>query len=108
MAETLVTERGHIFLLLPKFHCELNPIELVWCMAKNKARENCGYNIGSLRIEVDKALAHVKGENIQRFFRKAEDFIQAYREGEDGEGVEKRVKEIKKSHRRVNLPNENV
>ena len=26
--------RGHVCLFLPKFHCELNPIELLWGYAK--------------------------------------------------------------------------
>jgi hypothetical protein len=29
MLETLITSRGHLCLFLPKFHCELNPIEMV-------------------------------------------------------------------------------
>lgn len=30
----LVEERGHVVRMLPKFHCELNPIERVWAQAK--------------------------------------------------------------------------
>lgn len=30
MLETLITEAGHYCIFLPKFHCELNPIEMVW------------------------------------------------------------------------------
>jgi hypothetical protein len=37
--ETLVTSRGHGFLLLPKFHPELNPIEQCWGKAKRTYRE---------------------------------------------------------------------
>ena len=29
MLEVLVKERGHEIIFLPKFHCELNPIEMV-------------------------------------------------------------------------------
>ena len=29
MLETLIKEKGHLCLILPKFHCELNPVEMV-------------------------------------------------------------------------------
>ena len=29
-----VEKRGHICIFSPKYHCELNPIERVWCFAK--------------------------------------------------------------------------
>ncbi len=34
-----VEERGHICLFLPKFHCELNPIEMYWGYAKYRKLE---------------------------------------------------------------------
>lgn len=37
--ERLVTSRGHGFLMLPKFHPELNPIEQCWGKAKRVYRE---------------------------------------------------------------------
>jgi hypothetical protein len=35
LLQTIVEEAGHICLLLPKFHCELNPIELLWAYVKS-------------------------------------------------------------------------
>lgn len=29
----MVLNQGHILMFIPKFHCELNPIERVWCYA---------------------------------------------------------------------------
>jgi hypothetical protein len=34
MLETLIKEAGHECIFLPKFHCELNPIEMVSCAIK--------------------------------------------------------------------------
>ena len=39
MIEKLLESRGHTCLFLPKFHCELNPIERVWCHAKRIKRD---------------------------------------------------------------------
>ncbi len=34
LLEDLVHSRGHLCVFYPKYHCELSPIELVWCQAK--------------------------------------------------------------------------
>ena len=34
MLQHYVEGRGHICMFLPKFHCELNPIEMLWGYAK--------------------------------------------------------------------------
>lgn len=33
--EHFIEEKGHMVYLLPKFHCEINPIEHVWAQAKD-------------------------------------------------------------------------
>src|SRR5882724_1963150 len=56
MLETLITEKGHKCILLPKFHCELNPIEMVciqslWIQMFNSYFHStgAGENIGTER-----------------------------------------------------------
>ena len=34
LVDELVEERGHKECFIPKYHCELNPIERVWCQSK--------------------------------------------------------------------------
>ena len=46
--EELVEARGHVCLFLPKLHCELNFIEMVWGRAKYILRENCTYTLKGL------------------------------------------------------------
>ena len=40
LLQLIIEGAGHTCLFLPKFHCELNPIELVWGQAKH--RKFCG------------------------------------------------------------------
>lgn len=35
MVDTLAEEAGHTILVLPPYHFELNPIELIWAFVKN-------------------------------------------------------------------------
>lgn len=39
MLETLIRAMGHECIFLPKFHCELNPIEMVCCFHSNSSRQ---------------------------------------------------------------------
>ena len=49
----------HIVYMLPKYHCELNPIERVWAQAKRYSRAHCKYNLVSLRKTIIPALESV-------------------------------------------------
>ena len=51
--QEIVEDTGHIFLLYPKFHCELNWIEYYWGSCKHFARKHCNYTLaGKLRLGV--------------------------------------------------------
>lgn len=91
--------------MLPKFHCELNPIERVWAQAKRYSKAYCNYSIVSLRKTIGPALESVSHDNIKKHFRKVRHYMFAYLEGlPGGSDLEKLVKKYKvsiKSHRRI-------
>ena len=47
--EHFLNGRGHCCMLLPKFHCEINPIERCWAQAKRYVRSHTNYTIAGLR-----------------------------------------------------------
>ena len=101
----LTEEKGYIVYMLPKFHCELNPIERVWAQSKRYTKAYCKYNINSLRNNIIPALDTVTLENIHNYFRKVRHYMFGYLEGIPGGGeLEKLVKDYKRSikaHRRI-------
>ena len=40
IVEEYIESCGHICLFLPKYHCELNPIERVWCIARQRSSQD--------------------------------------------------------------------
>lgn len=99
--EHYVESRGHIALFLPKFHCELNPIERVWGHSKRYCRAYTNFTLIKLRQIINPALESVSVDLIRKFFRKARDYERAYIEGfKAGKEVHEAVKTYK-SHRRV-------
>ena len=60
----LVEEHQHIACFLPKYRCELNPIERIWAQAKRYTKAYCNYSIVSLRKNVVPALESVPLESI--------------------------------------------
>ena len=95
--EEYIEQRGHICMFYPKFHCELSPIERVWCQSKK-------HTITRLRKILPEGLDSVTVEQIEKFFRTCRDYEKAYREGGTGREVEEREK-MHKSHRRVHDTN---
>ena len=99
--EEFIERRGHLCIFYPKFHCELSPIERVWCHSKKHTRAYANGSIIRLRQLVPEGLNSVTTERIKKFFRTCRDYERAYREGLQGKAVEEKVK-LYKSHRRVN------
>ena len=72
--KTILTEyianRGYKCLYLPKFHCELNPIERVWYQAKKHTKSYCDYTLPTMRKQIPEALNSVTVDNIRKYFQK--------------------------------------
>jgi hypothetical protein len=98
--EEVVAAAGHYCIFYPKFHCELNYIEMYWAAAKRYAREHCSYNAEGLRRIVPLALDSVSLVSIRRFARKSWRYMDAYRHGLSGYLAEFAVKKYR-SHRRI-------
>ena len=103
--EYFLHEHGHACLFIPKFYCEVNPIERCWAQAKRYTRAYCNYNIVGLRRNVMPALDSVAPENIQNYFRNAKNYMFGYLLGHvaglDLEKLIKRYSKEFKSHRRI-------
>ena len=71
----------HICGFLPKFYCELAPIENFWGYAKKHTRSNCDYSIVALRKAVPLALDAVPLLSMRKYFHRATHSMQAYSKG---------------------------
>jgi len=99
--EELILSRGHRVIFIPKFHCEINPIEHVWCSAKQFTRAHCDYTFQGLQATINEALDSVNVDMIKKYFRKIREYHRAYRDNvKIGKDMEKTLK-LYKSHRRV-------
>lgn len=99
--EHFVQEKTHRAIYLPKFHCELNPIERVWGEAKCFTRSHCDYSFAGLERTIVPALESVRLDTIRKYFRKCREYMQAYQEGNAGGNDVERAVQTYKSHRRV-------
>ena len=105
--EHFLNGRGHCCMLLPKFHCEINPIERCWAQAKRYVRSHTNYTIAGLRQNVPDGLDSVTLVNIRNHYRKVRHYMFVYLLGvKAGPDLEEHVKKCKKiyaSHRRVGV-----
>lgn len=102
LLEEKVESRGHLCVFFPKFHCELNAIERVWCHAKKYSRAHANGTITKLRKIVPESLDTCHTDLISKFFVTCRDYLKAYRDGCTCRDVDSRVK-LYKSHRRVSI-----
>lgn len=106
------TRARHMCLFLPKFHCELNPIERFWAAAKHYARSHCLYTLAGLRETVPLALSqdlsdvppHLQHRDDlpvspvfkqRRWFRISWQYGEEYRKGSDVVEATKNVKSLR-------------
>ena len=66
--EHFLSSCGHQVHFIPKFHCELNPIERVWGQAKRYTRSYTNFTLPGLRRIMETALDSVTLNIIRKYF----------------------------------------
>jgi hypothetical protein len=65
----IIEAARHLVMFLPKFHCELSPIELVWSMIQMQFRKEGGRNtIASTQEVLVRAMAKPNVDQIRACF----------------------------------------
>ena len=64
----IIRKAGHVCLFLPRYHCELAPIERAWSFAKWYCHRYCEYTMDALRVIVPQALAMVTPDKVRQYF----------------------------------------
>ncbi len=107
----VIEGRGHICLFLPKVHCELNYIELYWCLGKWHTRQRADRSWKGLKHGIWQAFGVVPYDNPtnkalptssivrQRESRRSREYIQAYEAGACATDVDEIKKEIKRGRK---------
>eukprot|EP01029_Cantina_marsupialis_P004561 TRINITY_DN1463_c1_g1_i4.p1 TRINITY_DN1463_c1_g1~~TRINITY_DN1463_c1_g1_i4.p1 ORF type:complete len:156 (+),score=39.20 TRINITY_DN1463_c1_g1_i4:1311-1778(+) len=83
-------------LILPPFHCELNPIERLWAMLKylQHKRYNPEISFAEFKNLLKEILLEIKYTSIPKIFRKARDHLRVYCNGMTGLEAIKAVNEV--------------
>jgi hypothetical protein len=80
----VVEDKGHCVLYFPKFHCELNYIEMVWAYVKARLRRICVFSIHALRESLPIELDTIPVAFFRRAARHCLRFMSGYRKGLTG------------------------
>lgn len=71
--DQMALEHGHEVVRLPPYHCQYNPIELVWAQVKNEvATKNNTFKIADVEKLLHEAISNVSIENWQKCVKHAE------------------------------------
>ena len=101
-AETWLTEtvhnRNHEILFFPKFHCELNFIEMVWGYLKAKLLAECEFSFTALKEKVPAVLDKMDAKLFRKFSMHCFRFMNGYRMKMQGPLLDYAVRKYK-SHR---------
>lgn len=99
LAET-VENSGHKIIFYPKFHCEMNYIEMYWCYVKSQLRKQCSFNFKDLQAKLPMYLETVPLQFYQRAYRHCLRVMSAYRVGLEGPLLDYAVRQYS-SHRKI-------
>lgn len=73
VVDEMARARNHMVLRLPPYHCEFNPIELIWAQIKGEvARNNTTFKMKDLYPLFEEAVRNVSAENWKNAIRHAQ------------------------------------
>ncbi len=96
----MIEEAGFMCIFLPKFHPELNPIEMYWSWVKRYYRERTDGTFATALRLIEEALDACPLLTIRRFFRRVHRYASVYELDATGLLAEHAVKKYK-SHRSI-------
>jgi hypothetical protein len=77
----LIKEQGHKCVFIPKFHCELNSIEMYWGYLKARYCQVKKKSFDHAKREVLLALDACNIDTMRRFYNRSCRFMDAYHKG---------------------------
>ncbi|XP_050311486.1 uncharacterized protein LOC126747047 [Anthonomus grandis grandis] len=67
VVDEMARNSGVTILRLPPYHCELNPIELIWAQIKGEvASKNTTFKLNDLKVLLNEAIGNVTPTNWQK------------------------------------------
>ena len=70
IADKIINQWGHVVLRLPPYHCELNPIEMLWGVTKNYvARNNVTFKLNDMFSLVNEAMDSIPSATFTKSFK---------------------------------------
>jgi len=104
LVQEVIEAAGHLCIVLPKFHCELNFIEFFGGTIKKYHCNDCDYTFTTLKENLPKAMASVQLGTIQKWEHCMIRWMEAYHSGLGAKDAQMKVKEFSSkrytSHRR--------
>ena len=74
----VVEDAGLEVIYYPKYHCELNYIELIWSFMKGKLRRDCTFNFSDLKTKIKELLPNIPLTVFQKSARFCYRFMSGY------------------------------
>jgi hypothetical protein len=98
-----VEDQNHRIIFFPKYHCELNFIEMVWGFVKNKLRRHCKYSYSDLERNFPVFLDEVPISFVKKAARHCYRFMSGYRNTEFTGPLLDYIMKKYSSHRKIPL-----
>jgi hypothetical protein len=98
LVQEVIEADGHLCIVLPKFHCELNFIEFFWGAVKKYLCDNCDYAFTTLKENLLKVMASVQLSTIRKWEHRMIRWMEAYCSGLGVKDAQMKVKEFSSKH----------